>query len=122
MSELALTMTVDVQQAASITKCHPDTLRKMAKAGEVPATKVGRAWVFSVELLKEWIEARCLSIDARVAPSGGSALAAKLANQRARRIKQKQKNSSASSKSDSGDVQSSETALPSRGEKSRKDG
>lgn len=50
--------TLDILQAAYVAKCHPDTLRKMAKAGDVPATKIGRAWVFPEALLHGWIEKR----------------------------------------------------------------
>ncbi len=82
-----LNSTLDVHQAALLTKCHPDTLRKMAKAREVPATKIGRAWVFSARLLHEWIEARCsAAVDTCGEPLDGSGLAERLARRRAQRI------------------------------------
>jgi excisionase family DNA binding protein len=56
---LPIRETLDIHEAAELTKCHPDTLRKMAKAREVPSTKIGRAWVFSTALLQQWIDARC---------------------------------------------------------------
>lgn len=51
--------TLDIREAAALTKCHPSTLRKMAEAREVPSTKIGRTWVFSRTQLMDWIDARC---------------------------------------------------------------
>src|SRR5581483_1214208 len=113
---------LDVHQAAAEAKCHPDTLRKMAKAGEVPACKIGRAWVFAEELFQQWINARCLSTNVRPAESGGSGLAARLASQRARRIASKQQNSSSRSATDSGDIASSETVVRFPGHRQPSDG
>lgn len=85
-----LTPTIGIEEAGRLLRCHPDTVRKMAKAGELPGTKVGRAWVFYTERLLEWLDARC---KAEKTPrshhnlSGGSVLAARLAAQRAQRKK-----------------------------------
>lgn len=57
--------TLNLEEAAELTKCHPSTLRRMAAARQVPATKVGRAWIFSARLLLEWIEERCRDIEPR---------------------------------------------------------
>lgn len=51
--------TLDLDEAAALAKCHPDHLRKLAVNGQVPATKVGRSWVFVEELFHEWLLARC---------------------------------------------------------------
>ncbi len=85
-----LTPTIGVEEAARLLRCHPDTLRRMAKAGEVPGTKVGRSWVFFTERLLEWLDARCQSQQQarpRDPPpvSGSSALAAAIAAERKRR-------------------------------------
>ena len=40
-----MTTTLNIEQAASLLHCHPDTLRGMAASGEVPAAKIGRAAV-----------------------------------------------------------------------------
>lgn len=48
-------MNLDVDEAAARAKCHPDTMRKLAAAREVPATKIGRRWVFPEHLLQEWM-------------------------------------------------------------------
>jgi excisionase family DNA binding protein len=38
--------TLGLQQAATFLRCHPEELRRRAKAGQIPGAKVGRAWVF----------------------------------------------------------------------------
>lgn len=48
--------TLDVHQAAALARMHPDTMRKMMKAGEVPgAIKPGRAWVIREEDFNAWV-------------------------------------------------------------------
>jgi excisionase family DNA binding protein len=79
--------TLDLAGAALLLKVHPKTLQKLARAGMVPAHKVGRAWVFLESLLLEWLRARslarvsvvdlqenaeCRSTDARTRRTGGS--------------------------------------------------
>lgn len=39
--------TLDLKEAAVWLHCHPEELRRRAKAGQVPGTKVGRAWAVS---------------------------------------------------------------------------
>jgi excisionase family DNA binding protein len=38
--------TFDLPEAAAFLRCHPEELRRRAKAGQIPGAKVGRAWVF----------------------------------------------------------------------------
>jgi len=38
--------TLELKEAARFLRCHPEELRRRAKAGAVPGAKVGRAWVF----------------------------------------------------------------------------
>jgi excisionase family DNA binding protein len=45
---------MNLPEAAEMLKVHPDTLAAMARDHAVPAYKVGRAWVFSTRLLKQW--------------------------------------------------------------------
>jgi excisionase family DNA binding protein len=52
------TATLDLTQAAEFCKCSTRLLRQLASAGTLPATKVGRKWVFPTRLLQEWIEER----------------------------------------------------------------
>ncbi|MDE1989023.1 MAG: helix-turn-helix domain-containing protein [Betaproteobacteria bacterium] len=93
-------------------RVHPDTARKMAKAGEVPATKIGRAWVFSSALLQQWIDERCRSTNVPVRLTGGSALAARLAARLEQQTVRPRKSSRKSSQSASGVVTSSTTVVP----------
>lgn len=51
-------ITLDLSQAAELCKCSTRLLRQLAGAGTIPATKVGRKWVFPTRLLQEWIEER----------------------------------------------------------------
>lgn len=53
--------TLDLSQAAELTKCSPDTLRKLAAAREVPATKVDGRWHFDDGVLDKWIRDRCIA-------------------------------------------------------------
>ena len=47
--------TLDLDGAAGWLKCDPETVRARAAAGELPAAKVGRAWVFVDVDLVEWL-------------------------------------------------------------------
>lgn len=47
--------TLDVHEAAALAKCHPDTMRKLMKAGEAPGAKIGRAWVVREECIFDWL-------------------------------------------------------------------
>jgi excisionase family DNA binding protein len=51
--------TYGLRDAARLARCHPDTLRKLAHAGIVPATKIGRPWLFPIHLFNQWIENQC---------------------------------------------------------------
>ncbi|MEO6804838.1 MAG: helix-turn-helix domain-containing protein [Edaphobacter sp.] len=48
---------LNLQEAAAILRCHPKTLRLMAKAQKIPARRVGRLWRFSEDRLRDWMEA-----------------------------------------------------------------
>lgn len=97
--------TYDIKEAAAIAKVHPHTLRKMASKKRVPATKIGRAWVFPVHMFDSWIENKCLSTAAPAPQTGGAkypSLAMRLANRRKQLIAKRQKSSSTASEKDSG--------------------
>jgi excisionase family DNA binding protein len=79
--------TLDLAEAARLLKVHPKTLQKLARCGQVPSLKVGRAWVFLEALLIDWLRAQslsrvsvvdlqeiseCRSTDARTHRTGGS--------------------------------------------------
>ncbi len=73
-----LTPTIGIEEAGKLLHCHPDTVRKMARAGEIPGAKIGRAWVFYTEQLLEWVAARCKAGTQSPRVTGGSALAERL--------------------------------------------
>lgn len=50
--------TLNLQQAAEFLLMHPETLRKQAKNGQVPARKVGKHWVFIEEHLADWVSGK----------------------------------------------------------------
>jgi excisionase family DNA binding protein len=79
--------TLGLVEAAELLKVHPKTLQKLARNGEVPACKVGRAWVFVEHLLLDTLVSKsisrvsvvdlqekteCRSTDARTHHIGGS--------------------------------------------------
>ena len=47
---------LDTEEAARLLRIHPKTLRRSARRGEIPATRVGRLWRFRVSVLNEWLE------------------------------------------------------------------
>ncbi len=64
--------TLDLEQAAQLLKLHPQTVLHRARAGEIPAAKPGKCWVFIEEDLIEWLRSHYnTSRDAR---QGGHAL------------------------------------------------
>jgi excisionase family DNA binding protein len=57
------------REAAVYLKCHPFTLNRLAKRGEIPAFKVGGSWRFLRSALDEWI-ARLSAAESRLGPRG----------------------------------------------------
>jgi excisionase family DNA binding protein len=49
------TEVLTLQEAATILKCHPKTLRLMAMSGKIPSRRVGRLWRFSLPKINEWL-------------------------------------------------------------------
>lgn len=49
-------VTFDVDEAADMLKVHRNTVLKLAEKGDLPAAKIGRAWVFIVENLVTWLK------------------------------------------------------------------
>ena len=83
--------TLDLRQAATFLRLHPQTVRKLAVAGEIPAAKPGKRWVFVEQDLADWLRSRyraegqvsqgdmqekalCRSTDDLIQTSGGAAL------------------------------------------------
>lgn len=42
--------------AAPLVHIHYKTLEEMARAGEVPAVKLGKCWLFRISLLNKWLD------------------------------------------------------------------
>lgn len=47
---------LDTEEAAKLLRIHPKTLRRNARRGEIPATRVGRLWRFRASVLNEWLQ------------------------------------------------------------------
>ena len=47
--------TLDLLEAAAFLRLHPETLRRMAVAGEVPSARPGKCWVFLDVDLADWL-------------------------------------------------------------------
>jgi excisionase family DNA binding protein len=69
----------DAMQAGEFLGVKPKTARAMAARGEIPATKVGRAWRYDEATLSEWLQGKtrenvrlCLSISLRIPRTGKS--------------------------------------------------
>jgi molybdopterin-binding protein len=60
--------TLSADQAAALLHIHPRRVRNLARAGKLPAVRVGRRWLFQRERLEAMLgaatEARTLSLDA----------------------------------------------------------
>jgi excisionase family DNA binding protein len=54
-SELKFEPLLDSGQAAGSLGIHPKTLQKMARAGRVPAIKIGDLWRFRASDLDAWV-------------------------------------------------------------------
>lgn len=53
MSEQTKTLTLN--QAAEFLHCNPETVRRLAQAGQIPCGKLGRKWVFIQQDLEQHI-------------------------------------------------------------------
>lgn len=47
---------LNAKEAAEYLKAHVETVRRMARRGEIPAFKVGKDWRFHKEALRRWSE------------------------------------------------------------------
>jgi excisionase family DNA binding protein len=97
-----LMKTLGLHEAAAFLHCHPEELRRRAKAGSIPGAKVGRAWVFLEEDLAAYLRSlyaqprQALQVTLRkemechfanAAGSGGSTFARPTANEYAELLK-----------------------------------
>lgn len=47
---------LNAKEAADYLKAHVETVRRMARRGEIPAFKVGKDWRFHKDALRRWAE------------------------------------------------------------------
>ena len=50
--------TLDLREAAAFLKISEATAQEMAASGELPGAKIGRAWVFLLDDLADWLRAQ----------------------------------------------------------------
>jgi putative molybdopterin biosynthesis protein len=55
--------TINLTEAAVFLQISEDTLINLARAGKVPACKIGRRWVFMRSLLMEYVRCRGENLD-----------------------------------------------------------
>jgi excisionase family DNA binding protein len=49
---------IDAKQAAEILNISPTKLKRMARAGQVPAIQIGNRWKFRASWLDKWLNSR----------------------------------------------------------------
>jgi excisionase family DNA binding protein len=49
----------DEQAAKFLGEMHPKTLQRLARAGQIPAHKIGRFWFFRLSEINAWIDESC---------------------------------------------------------------
>jgi excisionase family DNA binding protein len=54
-TEAPVLRTLDLLEAATFLHLHPQTVRRLASAGEIPAAKPGKRWVFVEQDLADWL-------------------------------------------------------------------
>jgi len=47
---------LDSQQAAELTRVHPETVKRRARRGEIPGMKFGKLWRFRISVLESFIQ------------------------------------------------------------------
>ncbi len=78
--------TLDLEQAADFLKVSPSTAQEMAASGKLPGAKIGRAWVFLVEDLVEYLrEQVCIQREVRREQTQSTAIAVLLPKRSRRR-------------------------------------
>lgn len=50
------TIGMTVEEAAEVLRVHPNTIRALIKAGDLPARKVGVGWRISHKAVERWLE------------------------------------------------------------------
>ncbi|MFH1045587.1 MAG: helix-turn-helix domain-containing protein [Candidatus Omnitrophota bacterium] len=63
---------MDVQEVARYLNMVPDTIYRKARAGEIPAVKMGKCWRFPKETLDKWLNDRALEFSGNGKKQGQS--------------------------------------------------
>jgi excisionase family DNA binding protein len=59
VSESKLPLVLDAEQCAALLRCSKQHVEALADAGELPATKIGRGWIFVTAQLLVSLAGRC---------------------------------------------------------------
>ncbi|MEX2493848.1 MAG: helix-turn-helix domain-containing protein [Nitrospirales bacterium] len=65
MKESNLTDVLNAKEAAGFLKAHVETIRRMARIGEIPAFKLGKDWRFHKKALRRWMKGQRLGKSGR---------------------------------------------------------
>ncbi len=57
---------MNVQEVARYLNMVPDTIYRKARAGEIPAVKMGKCWRFPKDTLDRWLNDRALGLSGNV--------------------------------------------------------
>jgi len=49
-------LALSINEAAAFLGAHPQTVRKLARKGEIPSFRIGRAWRFHRDALQRWVD------------------------------------------------------------------
>ncbi len=52
---------LNTKDAATYLGAHIETIRRLARRGEIPAYKIGKDWRFRKKALLEWVESQSMS-------------------------------------------------------------
>ncbi|MBU1566054.1 MAG: helix-turn-helix domain-containing protein [Proteobacteria bacterium] len=53
---------LNTKETAAYLKVHVETIRRLARDGDIPAFKIGKDWRFDKEVLRRWIEGKRLNM------------------------------------------------------------
>lgn len=65
--------TVNIEEAAALLKVHPETALKIIQAGDIPAAKVGRAWVMMTKDVLSYIQKQIIEQTSNRLSASGTA-------------------------------------------------
>lgn len=94
------------KEAAVVLKVEPDTVREWARAGRIPARRIGRLWRFDETEIKNAGKYTCPSTAIPIQVTGGfdsRSVVEKFASQLAQRTARRPKNTSTHSDKDTGE-------------------